>query len=118
MIAAVAATCYCGCYCLKLVFLICVFPAMLRNTDMKMVLHCFRANVTPRLPAEEQPEAAADEPEEQHTATAPPDEDGPKMRHVSIRQWAAYYLQIREPSPDDHRLQRLQRLFEVPFAQT
>ena len=34
-------------------------------------------------------------------------------RQVTIRQWAAYYLQLRDPSPDGHRLQRLQRLFEV-----
>ena len=55
--------------------------------------------------------AADEEDEEQHSETAPPNEV--KQKHVSIREWAAYYLQIRDPSPDEHRLQRLQRLFEV-----
>ena len=48
--------------------------------------------------------------EEQHSASAPP---ANRQKHITIRQWAAYYLQIRDPSPDGQRLQRLQRLFEV-----
>ena len=42
--------------------------------------------------------------EEQHSATAPP-----PNRQVG----PAYYLQIRDFSPDGHRLQALQRLYEV-----
>ena len=53
--------------------------------------------------------------EEQHSATAPPPNRQGGHKHITIRQWAAYYLQIRDPSPDQQRLQRLQRLFEVSF---
>ena len=53
---------------------------------------------------------AEEDDEEQHSASAPP---AGRQKHITIRQWAAYYLQIRDPSPDEHRLQRLQRLFEV-----
>ena len=39
--------------------------------------------------------------EEQHSATAPPPNRQGGHKHITIHQWAAYYLQIRDPSPDE-----------------
>ena len=48
----------------------------------------FRAVTPENLPVDE-----AEDDEEQHSAIAPPPV---KKGHITIRQWAAYYLQIKE----------------------
>lgn len=76
---------------------------------MNILCYVYRANYV--APDSKSANAQCeDEDDEQYLELEP---SQMSKRQITPCDWAAYYLQIRKASLDDHRLQRLERLLEV-----